>query len=116
MASALPAETTSRLKNIGMHISSAPITRATGLTLATNHEGEAGRDDSGRASIAATTTDSPPSRAAPRDAAAPPGSKTTRRASKACTNASSCVTMTTAEPLSRTAAISCTISLQVVKS
>ena len=39
---ATDAETTSRVKNIGMHRINAPMKRLTGLIFATNHDGDAG--------------------------------------------------------------------------
>ena len=58
MPSATDADTTSRLMNIGMHSSSAPMMRLTALIRATNQEGEDALTGSTRVSCALTVTTS----------------------------------------------------------
>ena len=58
MPSATDADTTSRLMNIGMHSSSAPMMRLTALIRATNQEGEDALTGSTRVSCGLTITTS----------------------------------------------------------
>ncbi len=116
---ATDAETTSRVKNIGMHRINAPMKRLTGLIRATNHDGDAGfvsfRRPCVHTMVSGFSLPSRPLFLLVSSMSLPLSTKI-RRAPSASISGSSCVIMMTAQPWSRAPAINWTMLVHVVKS